>query len=188
MRKLLPAEYIYRHDVNGDGVLQTKTHNQYPHLKMAIQYWQCILLTVFATIITKSFGLKLHEDIFCTCTKQPYPHRPFTAIWNSPTGGCNANFSVPINLKDWDILADPLQHWDSRFVTVFYGAQLGLYPYFKTEDGSDSFNQGLPQVNLIICFVDFTVGSHAWVCCQFVDSLATLSKTDFDEILFVFFK
>ncbi|XP_065061532.1 hyaluronidase-1-like isoform X2 [Rhopilema esculentum] len=113
---------------------------------MAILYWQCILLTAFATIITKSFGLKLHEDIFCTCTKQPYPHRPFTAIWNSPTGGCNANFSVPINLKNWDILADPLQHWDSRFVTVFYGAQLGLYPYFKTEDGSDSFNQGLPQL------------------------------------------
>ena len=113
--------------------------------------WSSILI-----LLTQTFyclGLQFHEDIFCTCRKQAYPKRPpFIAVWNSPTGGCNANFSVPIELKRWGILADPLQHWDSRYVTVFYGAQLGLYPYFQSEDGSDAFNQGLPQVNLIICF------------------------------------
>lgn len=59
------------------------------------------------------------------------------------------NFSIPINLQPWQILSDPQQHWDSRFVTVFYGAQLGLYPYYPSEDGTNAFNRGLPQlVNL----------------------------------------
>eukprot|EP00794_Sanderia_malayensis_P015165 gene15165-16724_t len=89
------------------------------------------------------------SDQFCSCSRFAYPNKPFTAIWNSPTGGCKVNFSVPINLQPWQILSDSNQYWNSRFVTVFYGAQLGLYPYYLSEDGDSNFNGGLPQlVNL----------------------------------------
>ena len=119
---------------------------------MARKTCKWTLTFVLLAQILSCLCLRFHEDIFCTCRKQTNPKRPFIAVWNSPTGGCNANFSVPIDLKRWDILADPLQHWDSHYVTVFYGAQLGLYPYYQSEDGSDAYNQGLPQVNLITCF------------------------------------
>ena len=123
---------------------------------MAWKKWQ-LNLFVFTQILG-CLGLRFHEDIFCTCRKQENPKRPFIAVWNSPTGGCSANFSVPIDLKRWDILADPLQHWDSHYVTVFYGAQLGLYPYFLSDDGVAAYNQGLPQVNLFICIAGLFTG------------------------------
>ncbi len=87
------------------------------------------------------------QDKFCTCGKFAYPKKPFIAVWNSPSGGCMVNFSVPINLHPWGILAEPLQRWNSRYVTVFYGAQLGLYPYYPSEDDSNNYNGGLPQVS-----------------------------------------
>ena len=59
------------------------------------------------------------------------------------------NFSVPIELERYGILSEPEQKWDSKYVTVFYGAQLGLYPYY-TADGKYEYNNGLPQVSAVL--------------------------------------
>lgn len=149
---IFPA--LYRYDVSCHGVLENDTRIEFPSSKMANKDLKRSLLLLYVQLITAYFCLKLNERTFCTCGKQAYPNKPFIAVWNSPTGGCNANFSVPIELKRWDILADPLQRWDSHYVTVFYGSQLGLYPYFTTDDGRESYNGGLPQVNLINRFND----------------------------------
>ncbi|EDO47869.1 predicted protein, partial [Nematostella vectensis] len=72
--------------------------------------------------------------------------KPFVAVWNSPTGGCTKNFSVEINLKDNGILENENQTWDGKYVTVFYNAQLGQYPYFTDSQGTGSYNGGMPQL------------------------------------------
>ena len=91
-------------------------------------------------------ALDVRDSYICKCEDFPVEDRPFVAIWNAPTGGCSVNYSININLRDFDILENPMQTWDGKYVTVFYNAQLGLYPYFTNPEGTRSYNGGMPQV------------------------------------------
>lgn len=91
-------------------------------------------------------ALSVKDTHICKCEDFPVENRPFVAIWNAPTGGCSVNYSININLRDFDILENPMQSWDGEFVTVFYNAQLGLYPYYTNPEGTRSYNGGMPQV------------------------------------------
>lgn len=90
--------------------------------------------------------LDAKETYICKCEDFPIEDRPFVAIWNAPTGGCSVNYSININLRDFDILENPKQTWNGKYVTVFYNAQLGLYPYFTNAEGTNSYNGGMPQL------------------------------------------
>lgn len=90
-------------------------------------------------------GLEL-DNYYCGCEEFPLRNRPFVAVWNAPTGGCNVNFSININLQKFDILENTNQTWNGKYVTVFYNAQLGLYPYFTNDEGTQNYNGGIPQV------------------------------------------
>ena len=90
------------------------------------------------------------DDNLCQCGEFPLgDKKPLVAIWNAPTGGCSINFSVHIDLKQFDIEPNPKQRWNGQAITVFYNAQLGLYPYFIDEQGERDYNGGLPQVCLL---------------------------------------
>jgi len=58
---------------------------------------------------------------------------------------CDFNFSTPVELRRHGIYENEQQRWNGKRVTVFSSAQLGMYPYFS-EDGSQMYNGGLPQV------------------------------------------
>lgn len=103
-----------------------------------------LLLVIGISLLGNALDVK---NSYCKCEEFPIEDRPFVAIWNAPTGGCSVNFSININLRDFDILENPKQTWNGKYVTVFYNAQLGLYPYFTNEQGTNSYNGGMPQVN-----------------------------------------
>ena len=115
--------------------------------------WQLHLVVVGVSFLVDGLGVK--ESYICKCEDFPLEDRPFVAIWNAPTGGCSVNYSININLRDFDILENPKQTWDGKYVTVFYNAQLGLYPYFTNAEGTNSYNGGMPQVcelrDMFIC-------------------------------------
>lgn len=71
-----------------------------------------------AGISLLGFALDI-KNSFCKCEDFPIEDRPFVAIWNAPTGGCYVNYSININLRDFDILENPKQTWDGKYVTVF---------------------------------------------------------------------
>lgn len=110
-----------------------------------------LLLVIGISFLGNALDVK---NSYCKCEEFPIEDRPFVAIWNAPTGGCSVNFSININLRDFDILENPKQTWNGKYVTVFYNAQLGLYPYFTNEQGTNSYNGGMPQVNKRICHPD----------------------------------
>jgi len=85
------------------------------------------------------------NNTFCRCENFAFGGKPFVALWNSPTIGCDFNFSTPVHLKKYGILENDRQTWDGKQVTVFASAQLGLYPYFVM-NGEGNYNGGLPQV------------------------------------------
>jgi hyaluronoglucosaminidase len=82
----------------------------------------------------------------CRCTTKSKFGKPFVVLWNSPTEGCHVNFSVNIELQKYGILTNSNQTWDGEVVTVFYNGQLGLYPFYRNEDKTMKYNDGLPQV------------------------------------------
>lgn len=86
------------------------------------------------------------QKTFCKCEDFAIDGKPFVALWNAPTGGCSKNFSIPIELDDFRILANPHQTWNGKYVVVFYNAQLGYYPYFTNAEGTNDYNGGMPQV------------------------------------------
>ncbi|XP_057304251.1 uncharacterized protein LOC130641460 isoform X2 [Hydractinia symbiolongicarpus] len=95
-----------------------------------------------------SMVVLLHETYsasICRCENYAYNGKPFVAVWNSPTIGCDFNFSAPIHLKKFGIYENDQQKWDGKRVSVFSSAQLGLYPYFIM-NGESSYNGGLPQL------------------------------------------
>lgn len=102
-----------------------------------------LLLVIGISLLGNALDVK---NSYCKCEEFPIEDRPFVAIWNAPTGGCSVNFSININLRDFDILENPKQTWNGKYVTVFYNAQLGLYPYFTNEQGTNSYNGGMPQL------------------------------------------
>ncbi|XP_065656572.1 uncharacterized protein LOC100204026 isoform X1 [Hydra vulgaris] len=82
---------------------------------------------------------------FCRCETYSFDGKPFVAIWNSPTIGCDFNFSIPIQLRKYGIYENEHQTWNGNRVTVFSSAQLGLYPYYVL-NGDKNYNGGLPQL------------------------------------------
>ncbi|XP_078372681.1 hyaluronidase-1-like isoform X1 [Oculina patagonica] len=120
---------------------------QGPFTTLLARLLQLHLLVAGISLLVNALDIK---NSFCKCEDFPaIEDRPFVAIWNAPTGGCYVNYSININLRDFDILENPKQTWDGKYVTVFYNAQLGLYPYFTNEQGTNSYNGGMPQlVNL----------------------------------------
>ena len=114
-------------------------------VKSPVTLLLCVSMVELFGYLPNSWGLRLNSS-GCECGDFPLGDRPFVAVWNSPTAGCRVNFSVNINLKDFGILENPGQTWNGKFVTVFYNAQLGLYPYFTNEEGTHNYNGGMPQV------------------------------------------
>lgn len=106
--------------------------------------WQ--LQIIFFGVLLCGDYLDARVSYICKCEDSDVRDRPFVAIWNAPTGGCSVNYSIDINLRDFGILENPKQTWDGKYVTVFYNAQLGLYPYFTDPEGTNSYNGGMPQV------------------------------------------
>lgn len=108
----------------------------------------CLMKLHFAVVVMclLSDTLEAKESYICKCEDFTVEDRPFVAIWNAPTGGCSVNYSININLREFDILENPKQTWDGKYVTVFYNAQLGLYPYFTNAEGTNSYNGGMPQL------------------------------------------
>ena len=117
--------------------------NQGPFAVLLVRFLRLHL--VANCLLLQGFSLDI-DNSYCKCENFPIEDRPFVAIWNAPTGGCNVNYSININLKNFDILENPEQTWNGKYVTVFYNAQLGLYPYFTNEEGTNSYNGGMPQV------------------------------------------
>ena len=102
----------------------------------------CVFCVAFSDVVSVNM-----ENSFCRCGEFPLgDKKPLVAIWNAPTGGCNVNFSIHIDLKSFDIQPNPKQQWNGKAITVFYNAQLGLYPYFTDELGTNNYNGGMPQV------------------------------------------
>lgn len=108
-------------------------------------FLQLHLVVIVISLLGDTLDAK--ETYICKCEDFPIEDRPFVAIWNAPTGGCSVNYSININLRDFDILENPKQTWNGKYVTVFYNAQLGLYPYFTNAEGTNSYNGGMPQVS-----------------------------------------
>lgn len=106
--------------------------------------WQ--LKIIFFGVLLCGDYLEARVSYICKCEDSDVRDRPFVAIWNAPTGGCSVNYSIDINLRDFGILENPKQTWDGKYVTVFYNAQLGLYPYFTDPEGTNSYNGGMPQL------------------------------------------
>ena len=117
---------------------------QGPFTPLLARLLQLHLVVVVISLL--SAALDVRDSYICKCEDFPVEDRPFVAIWNAPTGGCSVNYSININLRDFDILENPMQTWDGKYVTVFYNAQLGLYPYFTNPEGTSSYNGGVPQV------------------------------------------
>lgn len=133
----------------------------------------CLMKLHLAVVVMclLSDTLEAKESYICKCEDFTVEDRPFVAIWNAPTGGCSVNYSININLREFDILENPKQTWDGKYVTVFYNAQLGLYPYFTNAEGTNSYNGGMPQV----CkFVDIV-----WHCLTLFIALLILIYTNF---------
>lgn len=101
-----------------------------------------------AAILVSILSCVYTGDFVCQCDKGAKNGDTFIGVWNSPTGGCQKNFSVKIDLEDYKIRANPHQTWNGKEVVVFYNAQLGYYPYFTNADGTRSYNGGMPQVCL----------------------------------------
>ena len=117
---------------------------QGPFVPLLRHTWYLRLVLVVISHLDSALSVK--DTHICKCEDFPVEDRPFVAIWNAPTGGCSVNYSININLRDFDILENPMQSWDGKFVTVFYNAQLGLYPYYTNPEGTRSYNGGMPQV------------------------------------------
>lgn len=130
---------------------------QGPFTTLLARLLQLHLLVAGISLLGDALDIK---NSFCKCEDFPIEDRPFVAIWNAPTGGCYVNYSININLRDFDILENPKQTWDGKYVTVFYNAQLGLYPYFTNEQGTNSYNGGMPQVNKQISHRIYPVSGH----------------------------
>ena len=120
---------------------------QGPYVYLLAHLFQLHLVVVGISLL--GYALDAKESYICKCEDFPVEDRPFVAIWNAPTGGCSVNYSININLRDFDILENPEQTWDGKYVTVFYNAQLGLYPYFTNAEGTNSYNGGMPQVGVL---------------------------------------
>ena len=103
-----------------------------------------ILLTLCYLIYVQSLDI---DSAVCRCTTKSKFGKPFVVLWNSPTEGCHVNFSVHIELEKYGILTNSNQTWNGEVVTVFYNAQLGLYPYYRHENEKRKYNAGLPQVS-----------------------------------------
>ena len=114
-------------------------------LSRLASFWQLHLAFVLF-LLGDNLDVDARGSYICKCEDFSLKDRPFVAIWNAPTGGCSVNYSININLRDFDILENPKQTWDGKYVTVFYNAQLGLYPYFTDPEGTNSYNGGMPQV------------------------------------------
>ncbi|KAK3714903.1 hypothetical protein QZH41_010904 [Actinostola sp. cb2023] len=108
------------------------------------------------------FGLSVAQDTFCQCEKFPIDGKPFVALWNAPTGGCEKNFSIKIELDDFKIRANPLQTWNGKYVVVFYNAQLGFYPYYTNAAGTRSYNGGMPQIIDINAHLEKSTRDIVW--------------------------
>ena len=102
------------------------------------------ILTLYF-VVFQATSLEL-DSAFCRCENASLFGKPFVVLWNSPTEGCHVNFSVKIEFEKFGILTNTNQTWDGEIVTVFYNAQLGLYPYFEEGDANWTYNGGLPQV------------------------------------------
>ena len=109
------------------------------------QDWKIFILTLTVFVVANVESLDTDSAV-CRCTKKSKFGKPFVVVWNSPTGGCHNNFSVNIELEKYGILTNGNQSWNGEVVTVFYNAQLGLYPYYRYEDEKLKYNNGLPQV------------------------------------------
>lgn len=114
-------------------------------LSRLASFWQLHLAFVLF-LLGDNLDVDARGSYICKCEDFSLKDRPFVAIWNAPTGGCSVNYSININLRDFDILENPKQTWDGKYVTVFYNAQLGLYPYFTDPEGTNSYNGGMPQL------------------------------------------
>lgn len=105
------------------------------------------IIVIFCAVLCQVESSLNTENTLCQCGQFPLgDKKPLVAIWNAPTGGCGVNFSVHIDLKQFDIQPNPQQRWNGKTITVFYNAQLGLYPYFADDLGESDYNGGLPQV------------------------------------------
>lgn len=127
---------------NEEAVARSK----YPRARSKRKPNSALILTSIIILITFRVQSLELESAFCRCEKFSPFDKPFVVLWNSPTEGCHVNFSVKIELEKFGILTNTKQTWDGEVVTVFYNAQLGLYPYFDEENSSVTYNGGLPQV------------------------------------------
>ena len=108
-----------------------------------ILYGKIIYILLYYLICVQSLDI---DSAVCRCTTKSKFGKPFVVLWNSPTEGCHVNFSVNIELEKYGILTNSNQTWNGEVVTVFYNAQLGLYPYYRHESKKRKYNTGLPQV------------------------------------------
>ncbi|XP_028266371.1 hyaluronidase-3 [Parambassis ranga] len=71
-------------------------------------------------------------------------YRPFVVVWNIPTEKCQNQFDIELDLRDFDIVRNPWQHFQGQKMTIFYRDRLGKYPYI-THAGRKK-NGGIPQL------------------------------------------
>ncbi|XP_028393693.1 uncharacterized protein LOC114518013 [Dendronephthya gigantea] len=128
------------------SIFNFQTHlNSYSPVNI-FQDWKIfIYLTLTVFILAHVESLDINSAV-CRCARKSKFGKPFVVVWNSPTGGCHNNFSVHIELEKHGILTNSNQSWNGEVVTVFYNAQLGLYPYYRYEDEKLKYNTGLPQL------------------------------------------
>ncbi|XP_077998849.1 hyaluronidase-1-like [Glandiceps talaboti] len=93
--------------------------------------YACCLMLMFGTLV-EATAIPFGNDT------------PYSVVWNSKTWPCEDKLGVPLDLAKYGIIANSNETWQGDKVTIL-NHLIGLYPYFRKDDG-EPVNGGIPQL------------------------------------------